>query len=97
MQTLYEDTRGKVRSIFPSLVWHATDKKKKRSNTKFETKSILSALSEMKAQKTTTVMDPVLKTVYGTMQLGLADNRYNKLTHDEDTNPTVYKNIMVMR
>ena len=36
-------------------------------------------------------MDPVLKTVYGTIQIGLANNIYNKLINDEDTNPTKYK------
>ena len=55
--------------IFPRLVWHATDKKKrkKRSNTKFKRKIIFSALPRMKAQKITLVMDSVLKTVYGTI------------------------------
>ena len=36
-------------------------------------------------------MDPVSKTVYDTIQLGLANNIYNKLINDEDTNPTVYR------
>ena len=39
MQTHYKNTCGKVRSIYPSLVWHATEKKKKKSNIKFERKS----------------------------------------------------------
>ena len=93
MQTRYKNTHRKVRSIYPSLVWHATDKKKKKkgSNTKFERKSILSALLGIRAQKTTTVIDPVSKTVYGTIQLGLANNIYNKLINDKDTNPTVCK------
>ena len=43
------------------------------------------------AQKTTTVMDPISKTVYGTIQLGLANNIYDKLFNDEDTNPKIYK------
>ena len=40
MQTRYKNTGRKVYSIFPSLVWHATKKKKKKngSNTKFEKK-----------------------------------------------------------
>ena len=64
MQTLYKRTADKVRSIFPSLVWHATDKKKKRSNTKFKRESILSVLPGIRTQKTTTVMDPASETVY---------------------------------
>ena len=36
-------------------------------------------------------MNPVSKTVYGTIELGLAINIYNKLSNDEDTKPTVYK------
>ena len=36
-------------------------------------------------------MDPVSKSVYGTRQLGLANNIYNKLINDEDTDPIVYK------
>ena len=36
-------------------------------------------------------MGPVTKTVYGTIQVGLADSIYNKLCNDEDTKTTVYK------
>ena len=74
MQTRYKNTCGKVHSIYPSLVWHATEKKKKKSNTKFGRKSILSVLPGIRAQKNTTVIDPVSKTVYGIIQLGLANN-----------------------
>ena len=52
---------------------------------------MLSALPGIRAQKNTTVIDPVSKTIYGTIQLGLANNIYDKLINDEDTNPTVYK------
>ena len=45
----------------------------------------------MKAQKTTTVMNPVSKTIYGTIQIGLVNNIYDKLINDEDIPPTVYK------
>ena len=52
----------------------------------------------IRAQKTTTVMDPVLKTVYGTTQLGLTNNIYNKLFNDEDTDTIEYKtSCMVIR
>ena len=51
----------------------------------------MSALLGIKAQKTTIVMDPVLKTVYRTIQIGLANNIYDKLINDEDKNPTKYK------
>ena len=59
MQTFYKQTAVKLGSIFPSLVWYATDKKKKRSNIKFKRKWILLALPGIGTQKTTTVMDPV--------------------------------------
>ena len=34
MHTQYKNTCGKVRSIYPSLVWHATEKMNKNSNCK---------------------------------------------------------------
>ena len=52
---------------------------------------MLSALPGIRAQNTTTVMDPVSKTVYATIQIGLANNIYDKLFKDEDTNTTIYK------
>ena len=42
-------------------------------------------------QWTTTRIDQVTKTVYGTIKIGVANNIYDKLFNDEDTKPTVYK------
>ena len=96
MQTKYKNTRGKVRNIYPSLVRYDTEKKKKRkkkevSMSTFVRKRILSALPRIAAQRTTTRIDPVTKTVYGTIQIGVANNIYDKLFNDDDTKPTVYK------
>ena len=96
MQTRHKNTRVKVRSIYPSLMWHATEMKKKKSNTQFEQKSVLSALPDIRAQKNTTVIDPVSKTVYDTIQLGPANNIYDKLINDEETNPMVYKTTWLL-
>ena len=92
MLTLYKDTQEKVCSIFLSLVWYATNKiKKKKKVTPNSKKIMLSALPGIRTQNTTTVMDPVSKTVYGIIQIGLVNNIYNKLIKDEDTNTTIYK------
>jgi len=92
MHTAYKDTRGKVRSIYPSLIWHDTKKKKNRQcKEKFKRKSFLSALPGIKAQKCTTTIDPVSKTVYGTIKIGTANNIYDKLSNDDDTTPGVSK------
>ena len=62
MHTAYKNTRGKVQSIYPSLVWHDTEKKKKtrQYKEKFKRKSFLSALPGIKAQKCTTTIDPAM-------------------------------------
>ena len=57
---------------------------------------MLSVLPGIIAQKNTTVFDPVSKTVYDKIQLGLANNIYNKLINDEERNPTVYKTSWVL-
>ena len=62
MQTGYKNTHEKVCSIYSSLVWHPTKKENKKSNIQFEQKSVLSALPDIRAQKVTTGIDPVLKT-----------------------------------
>ena len=65
MQTQYKNTQEKVRSIYPSLVWHDNEKKKKKEKkigtTKFERKAMLSALPGIAAQKTITQIDSVSK------------------------------------
>ena len=93
MHTAYKNTRGKVRSIYPSLVWHDTEKKKKDRycKEKFKRKSFLSALPGITAQKCTTTIDPISKTVYGKIKIGIANNIYDKLSNDDDTTAGVYK------
>ena len=96
MHTAFKNTRGKVRSIYPSLVWHDTEKKKKKKKEKevrstFVGKRILSALPGIAAQRVTTTIDPVTKTVCGKIQVGQANNIYDKLFNDEEMNPTTYK------
>ena len=62
MQTQNKNTRGKVRSVLPSLVWHATKnekKEKKEDIPKFERKTILSALAGIKEKPQSTVIDPI--------------------------------------
>ena len=48
-------------------------------------------MPKIAAQQTTTRIDPVTKTVYGTIKIGVADNIYDKIFNDKDTKPTVYK------
>ena len=101
IHTAYKDTRGKVCSIYPSLVWHDTENKKKKkkkqkgvtSNTipVFVRKRILSALPSIATQRTTTTMDPVTKTVYGKIKIGVANNTYDELSNNDYTTPRVYK------
>ena len=50
----------------------------------------------IKAQRTTTRIDPITKTVYGTKKIGVANNIYDKLFDDEDTKPTVYKTSWIL-
>ena len=90
MQT-HKRTAGQVYSIFPRLVWHTIDKKKKRSNKKFKRKSMLSLLLCIRIRHTTTVIDPVSKTVYKKIQIGMANNIYNKLMNDDKNTPTTCK------
>ena len=57
----------------------------------FVRKAILSALPGIAAQQTTTIMDPVTKTVYDTIKIGVTNNIYDKLFNDEDKTTIVYK------
>ena len=67
-------------------------KKKKEVGTgKFVRKVILSALPGNEAQQTTTKMNPVTKTVYGTIKIREGNIIYDKLFNDEDTKISVYK------
>ena len=96
MKTAYKNTRGKVRSIFPSLVWYDTENKKKKQKKKKEVRStfvrkrMLSALPGIAAQRVTTTIDPITKTVYGKIKIGVANNTYDELSNDEDTTPRAY-------
>ena len=45
----------------------------------FVRKRILSALRKIAAQWTTTRIDPVTKTVYGKIKIGVANNTYDEL------------------
>ena len=70
MQTKYKNIHGKVQSIYPSLVWHDVEKKKKKkeiNTSAFIRKRILSVLPGITSQRTITRIDPVTKTVYGTI------------------------------
>ena len=87
----YKWTAERMRGIFPILVWYTTDKKKKRSSDKFKRKSMLSSLPGIGTKHTTTVIDPLLKTVYGQIQIGIANKIYDKLMNDEDNSPTTCK------
>ena len=94
MHTAYKNTLGKVRSIYPSLVWHDTKKsvkKKKEAKGVFSRKRILSALPGIMTQGVTTTIDPKTKTVHGKIKIGIANNPYDKLENDDDTTPQVYK------
>ena len=72
-------------------------KKKKEVGTgTFVRKAILSALLGIVAQQTTTRMDPVTKTVYGTIKIRVANNIYDKLFNDEDTKTTVYNILWLL-
>ena len=97
MQTKYKNTRGKVQSIYPSLVWHDAEKKKKKEKRKkkevstsaFFRKRILLALPGIAAQQTMTRIDPVIKTIYGKIKIGLTNNIYDKLFNNDNTKPTI--------
>ena len=56
----------------------------------------MSELPGSGTQTTTTLMDPVTKTVYGKIQTGLVNIIYNKLMNDEHTNPTMYKTLWLL-
>ena len=47
-------------------------------------------------QQTRTRIDPVTKTVYGKIKIGVANNIYDKLFNDDDTKPTVYKTSWIL-
>ena len=83
MHTAYKNTRGKVRSIYPSLVWHDTKNKKKKKDKEvrstFSRKRMLSALPGITTQGVTTTIDPITKTVHGKIEIGIANNTYDKL------------------
>ena len=52
---------------------------------------MLSALLGIAAQRATTTIDPVTKTVYGKIKIRVANNTYDELINNEDTTPRVYK------
>ena len=92
MKSQYKNTRGKVCSIFSSLVWYATKNEKKKKKGKHpnleEKKTILSALAGIKHKPQTTVIDLLSKC--------LANTIYDKLINNEDTHPTVYKTSWIL-
>ena len=99
MHTTYKNTRGKVRSIYPSLVWHDTKKsvkKKKEAKGVFSRKRILSALPGIMTQGITTTIDPKTKTVHGKIKISIANNTYDKLENDKGTTPRVYKKSLTL-
>ena len=92
MHTAYKNTRDKVRSIYPSLVWHDTKKSEKKKKDKevrsvFSRKRILSALPGIMTQGVTTTIDPTTKTVHGKIKVGIANTTYDRLENDDDTTP----------
>ena len=101
MHTAYKNTRGKVRSIHPSLVWHDTKKKKKKKKEKemmstFIRKAVLSALPGITTQRSTTTFDPNTKTIYGKIRIGITNNTYDRLENDEDNTPQAYKKSWIL-
>ena len=96
MYTAYKNTRGKVRSIYPSLVWHDTEKrnKKKKEPEIMSTctrKAVLSTFPGIGMQSSTTTKDPNTKTVRGKIKISIANNTYDRLENDEDNTPRAYK------
>ena len=95
--------RGKVQSIYPSLVWHDTEKrnrKKKKKETETMSrcirKAVLSALTGITTQSSMTTMDPNTKTVRGKIKISIANNTYDRLENDEDNTPQAYKKSWIL-
>ena len=82
----HKQTAGKVCSIFLQLMWHSTKKQKKKKTITFTRKKILSSLPGIGTQHTTTVIDPVSKTVYGKIKIGITNNINNKLWQGDCSN-----------
>ena len=57
---------------------------------------MLSALLGIAAQRATTTIDPVTKTVYGKIKIRVANNTYDELINNEDTTPRVYKTSWIL-
>ena len=54
------------------------------------------ALPGIAAQRTTTTINPVTKTVYGKIKIGVANNTYDELYNDDDTTPRVYNTSWIL-
>ena len=54
------------------------------------------ALSGIAAQRSTTTIDPVTKTVYGKIGMGVTNNTYDELFNNDDTTPRVYKTSWIL-
>ena len=48
------------------------------------------------ARRFTTTIDPVTKTVYGKIKIGVANNPFGGLFNDDDTTPRVYKTTWIL-
>ena len=48
------------------------------------------------AQRSTTTIDLVMKTVYGEIKIGVANNTYDELFNDDDITPRVYKTSWIL-
>ena len=90
----YKSTAGKVRSIFPQLQWHTTNKKKKKKTTSQSNMPDIKKLSKLPGitiDHSTATMDPITKTIHRKVQIRLAHNIYDRLENDTHTTPMTYK------
>ena len=89
MQT-HKQTKEKVQSIFPRLVWHNIDKKIKMTNDKFKKINIVIIAGDW--NKTYYYSDRSnIKTIYRKIQICITNNIYNNIMNDEENTPTTYK------
>ena len=67
------------------------DKKRKKSNTKFTRTEILLSLPGIGKQYTTTVTNPVSKTAYEKIKIGITNNIYKKQMNNKENTLMTYK------